>query len=234
MNLSDLRTKFKEFSGRYDLDNKGVDFFINAGVRHLNSVATSRKSVLRYQKDLASGQFYIDVPDLRYVHSVWISDSDGKSELSGLNLDDVRRKYGKNYSSIKRSKPKHYGYTVRELAADQWNATSSPSTYDKDDLGLDQYARKMRLLVLPPADKLYTVTVFGRFVARELVNDTDDNYWTIEYPDLVLMAALYKLEVFYRNTEGASDWKRDLLEGVMGIEKDAVDWEYGDINVMEG
>jgi hypothetical protein len=37
------------------------------------------------------------------------------------------------------------------------------------------------------------------------------------------MAALYKLEVFYRNTEGAKDWSGAMKEDMLGMDHDFVE-----------
>ncbi len=234
MTLAELRTKFRDFSGRLDLDDPGVDFFINSGVRFLHSRATSTFSTLRYQKDLNANEFYVDVPGLAKATSVWIADDEGRTELEELSLVEAREKFPDGFDQATPSKPSYFAITVKDRAADQWLSTST-TTYDAEDVFTGTaFSRAQRLLILPPTDKLRTVTVFGHFVAAALKNDSDTNYWSEEYPDLVLFAALYKLETTYRNREGAQDWLTALDEGLITLEKDAVELEYGDKNVMEG
>ncbi len=86
----------------------------------------------------------------------------------------------------------------------------------------------------PPADTYYTLTVFGIFRFGELNDDTDTNYWTDEWSLLLLYASLYMIESFYRNTAGMSDWMSAITTILFGIESDKVEEESHDINQMRG
>ena len=71
-------------------------------------------------------------------------------------------------------------------------------------------------------------------MTAELDDDTDENYWSIEHPMLLLYAALYEMEVSYRNTEGAKDWDLALSRELADLDKDTVEEEVHDADFMEG
>jgi hypothetical protein len=60
------------------------------------------------------------------------------------------------------------------------------------------------------------------------------SFWTEVHPDILLQAALYKLETFYRNSEGAKDWKSSLTIDISDMDKDAAEEEAANISEMGG
>lgn len=60
-----------------------------------------------------------------------------------------------------------------------------------------------KILTLPPADKTYGVQVYGGYTFPEITSDTDSNYWTDNYPELVVDCAAASVEGrLHRNEEG--------------------------------
>lgn len=90
------------------------------------------------------------------------------------------------------------------------------------------------ILFYPPADGVYTISVLANFYEKALVNDTDKNFWSINYPNLLVRAALLELEKTYRNTEGVSDYERPLREDLLSIDFDGYEEEVAGINKMLG
>ena len=54
-----------------------------------------------------------------------------------------------------------------------------------------------------------------------LTDDSDTSYWSEEYPELLIFASCYMMEVFYRNREGMADWMSS-----MNTILDEVDWDF--------
>lgn len=50
------------------------------------------------------------------------------------------------------------------------------------------------ILIAPKADMDYTIRILGRFFHDELSADGDQSYWTLNYPDLLAMAAAQEAE----------------------------------------
>jgi hypothetical protein len=68
-----------------------------------------------------------------------------------------------------------------------------------------------RILFMPPADKDYTVEIWGNFKNTPLVGDYDYNWWTVEHPQLVVMAAREVLEQNgFRNVSGREAFKQEI------------------------
>jgi hypothetical protein len=64
---------------------------------------------------------------------------------------------------------------------------------------------------MPPADQDYTVEIWGNFKNTPLLGDYDYNWWTIEHPQLVVMAAREVLEQNgFRNVSGREAFKQEI------------------------
>ena len=69
--------------------------------------------------------------------------------------------------------------------------------------------------------------------AYELDGDTDECYWSTEHPDILIHAALHRLEVSYRNTAGANDWLVTVKTDLADLDMDWVEEEIADLDDME-
>ena len=87
---------------------------------------------------------------------------------------------------------------------------------------------------MPPTDEEIIVEVQGLWYSNPLSSDTDKNYWSVNHPEALFAAASYKLEVSYRNTEGAKDWLAaiDMQLGELG--KDFVEQQASGVTQMKG
>lgn len=81
-------------------------------------------------------------------------------------------------------------------------------------------------------DQLLGITPFKSSI--KFIDATDTNFWSEEHSLVLIWAALYHLEVSYRNTEGAADWFKSIVEAVARIDKDIAADECDTINQMEG
>ena len=116
MTLLDIRTKFVEASGRYDLvvdvDNyvdNGANFFIQAGQRYLDCILPNPNSEKVFRKDIAAGDYDLFIKHLRYVEMVEIYNADGrKGELAMWTLARLRSQYTDLVSAATQSKPAYF------------------------------------------------------------------------------------------------------------------------------
>ena len=69
--------------------------------------------------------------------------------------------------------------------------------------------------------------------AYELDGEQDECYWSTEHPDILIHAALHRLEVSYRNTSGANDWLLSLKADLMNLDMEWVEELVADLDVME-
>lgn len=73
------------------------------------------------------------------------------------------------------------------------------------------------ILILPPADRDYTLEIFGKFNTSVLSADTDTNWWTANYPELVVRSARLQLELDgHRNVSGLQAFQGQ-LEGEIAM-----------------
>lgn len=226
MALLDIRTKFINLGGRNDLvvnmenyaDN-GADFFINAGQRFLDGLIDTPQSQAKYEETLTVGATTITFEDCRVIEEVYLKNvplvSGGIHYLTKVSLTDIHEAFPE-LSSETNGVPTYYAINVVRIMA------------------VEATERIKGIIFMSPADAVYDMVVEGKFFAKKLMLDDDINYWTENHEDLLVMAALYKLETFYRNREGARDWLQGIMEAIRGIDHDVVAEEIAGVNQIRG
>jgi len=86
--------------------------------------------------------------------------------------------------------------------------------------GLERF-QKDGLLIMPPADASYTISIYAYFFSL-MTSDADVSYHSEMYPELLLMASMLALEAFYRNTQGVKDWLSSMQLWLTGVDHDLV------------
>jgi hypothetical protein len=89
------------------------------------------------------------------------------------------------------------------------------------------------IIFTPKADAAYNIEVVGKFLSAELTDEDGTNYWSVVAPEILLKAALYQLEIFNRNTEGANDWLSALTSEARDLEFDMVMEESNEQRIVE-
>lgn len=245
---NELRRKFIELSGRYDLvtatwEDSGADFFLNSGQRFLDRVSTYGKGVAKNVQSVVAGTIIVKSYDLRIVQEVWAGNSvDGLIELKRYTLGQMRDYYGKQLSSVDQGTPAYYATAALRPYPDNQSVVGWTGFYDIDDLVLaDNHHLYNGIIIMPPPDKTYYVSIVGKFyspkLSATLVGSAwveTKSFWTENHPDVLLNAALYKLEVFYRNTEGAKDWMGALDLDLGAMDKDLAEESLKESQEMDG
>lgn len=239
MDLLEIRQQFVKLSGRYDLatttledhdTDAGADFFINAGMRFLDRRFYTLKTVGRRFDEVAADSWYLTFQNCRSITEVWINDDEARWQLTKYDYDVIRRNYPGLVSAAETGPPGFYTPVwIRSPDATDIDAQGSFFNYVKaDDDGTYN-----GILFVPPTDASYVIETIGHFYFEALSDNDDENYWTVSVPDTLLKAALYQLEVFYRNTEGAKDWLGALTIEGTDLEKDVVEQESNEERVRE-
>jgi len=206
VNLLEIRTQFAKLSGRYDLvdgsfaDN-GADYYIKAGIKFLDRRVGFDKDIVKEITAVSIGDYSLDVDNQRSIKEVWFVTSSGSKLLTYLTPIAMRELFSD--SSF----------------ADVDNATTTYWTMalDTDQLG------SVGIVTMPPTDIDGDLEVwFKRSTPWPSAEDAE-NFWMTNFEDVCVNAALYKLEVSYRNTAGARDWLASMELDLLGIEKDTVD-----------
>lgn len=237
MNLGEIRSKFITLSGRDDLVNSddsdnGANFFINAGQRMLDRKIDFKKSSGVLYKPLAVDGWYVSVEDCRSVQDVWINDDEGRTQLTKRSLEWLKTEFPDLISATDSGTPEYWGISnLRGIDIKHMNSVGSflnfmvPDSIDDNITGI---------LILQPTSEALVVEITGKFYSPRLVNDEDTTYWTATHEMELVWAALYELEVSYRNTEGANDWLGAVTMALIDIDKDTVDQDNAQVDQMEG
>ena len=240
MNLLDIRKKVVQLSGRYDLvvnstdyaDN-GMDYFINAGMSMLDKMVTIPDSTARLFYSPVAGEYSITLPsDSRVLQEVWASNAEARYQLSKLTPSEFKEYYCEPISETTAGAPMHYAFIdLRSLAPD---LQSSLAEY-LDKPAAEGSGHGFRGLVFGPQfDAQYDIEVVGLFKQITLSADADINFWTFKEPDLLVRAALYKLEVHSQGTENAKNWISAIRDDIMLLDFDMAEEESYDIDQLEG
>ena len=240
MTLTQIRALFESRSGRSDLVNadgsdNGADFFIQSGQRTLERLVEVDKSWARSYKTLAAGDYYAIFKGCRAVKEVWLSTADGRVRLEKVSQREMREEYYEDApDAVTQGDTLSYCLISLRTYPDA-DAVVIDYLYDDeltDDATTDyEYTG---IIFQPPPDVAAQLEVFGLFYSPKLSDDADKNYWTVNHPEILLIGALYQLEVAYRNTEGANDWMRAIQLELVGLEKDWVESEIADVTQIEG
>ena len=245
MDYKDVRKMFAEKSGRYDLVNddwsdNGADFFINAGQKYLDRMQSTGKMKAKEVQSITAGTIIVKCTDLRAILEVSVGNTtDGLTALQRAPLQELRNFYEEQLSGIDRGTPIYYAPCYLRPHADTATFTGY---YDIDDiLVASNHYTYNGLILSPPPDETMYVSIYGLFYSPTLSATVASgtwtqtkSFWTEMHPDILLQAAFYKLEVFYRNTEGAKDWQAALQLDIAGLDHDIVEEDYAGINEMGG
>jgi hypothetical protein len=228
MTLLEIRTQFIKESGRYDLvvntttfaDN-GADYYIRAGQRFLDGLYDNRKSKKELVVSIGDGQTELQLTGVSSVEDVLCKSATGSSYLTRHTITSLREKYGYQEnceSTIEKDQPIDYAIGVGRS-----NSTLFP----------DVQANAVRLMFMPPADGDYRLVITARAYAERLSDDESINFWSEQFPHTLIQAAHYMLERAYRNTEGANDHLRAIMEDIRLIDQEVVDQESINANQMK-
>lgn len=129
----------------------------------------------------------------------------GRLHLAPTQVDTLPREYPRLFQA---------GATGANLAE---YAVPATNAYDNqgNDLGTTKINRvpaAFGIEFAPIPATAFTLEVEGRFYSADLTNNTDENYWSAAYPDLLVWAALYQFERSNRNDTGSREWLAALNE----------------------
>ena len=249
MNLLGIRELFVKISGRYDLVNpstfadNGADHFIQEGQRSLERRLNISATKAKFFTTLSEGGYKIELQNCRAIREVWVMDNAARSELTKLEEYDLRGQHQKfvsnmytvPLSTMDTGRPLYfYPTNLRRVPEDEDGSTDSAvlssflettSPYDPTYTGI---------VLFPRAEKEFEVEVSGLFYSPKLTANTDENYWSVTYPNLLVMAAVKQVEIMYRGLKAGSSWDRLMEPELENIEKDMVEEEVSTVHNMRG
>lgn len=241
MNLLQVRQKFRDLSGRFDLVNEdgsdnGADFFINEGRKYLDRMDETQKSWGVVYRKLDIGTIGISFAYCRAIKEIWITSNTSRWQLEKMPLQDLLVTYlSGDPNSLSQGRPSYYSPCINRILP----RSGVLMTGDIDAIvGFVEvpsgYHEYNAAIINVPADQVYYVTITGLFYSEELVNDTDENHWTVLQPLMLIMAAMRQVEVVNRNTQGVNDWDNAISTENRQLGFDLVEELIAEVNQMEG
>ena len=237
--LMAIRAEVAKKSGRYDLvldadgddwSDNGLDVYINAGLKLLDGMLPHFRLKGRHLVEVVAGTRIITLTYIRSVDDVWLIDPASDDSWTPLEVVELEEFLVHHWEGdIEQGTPAYWTTTVAGLSTEQREfETADLADFDSvDDIHVLHPYGRMKILLSPPADTTYTIQVFGNFYSPVLSGDDDFCFWTKQHSDFVVLAALYELEVAYRNTTGANDWYAALSRKVLFLQKDEIEREMG-------
>lgn len=233
MNLREVRIEFIKRCGRYDLvtpddpedewGDNGANFYIQSGQRYLDRQGDwDTGQIGTFRGGLAKGEAALFVPNLWGVSSVrfrlrgwpkgvWHS-------VEGVHsLDALKCRCPKEplyYFKPLRKLPVLRGKTAAQVEQPASSFDLSAGVVEAEIEGA-----WLQFTGLPNQEPAVEVMVVGHFHSAALKEDEDSNYWTNLHPEILIKAALYELEIFYRNREGAADWLAAVQEDLLTLQQ---------------
>lgn len=235
MSLSDLRTQFKTETGREELSNSRIDFFINEGIKLLDRMSNYEKGPAIQYVIASQDSDAVDFStDCLFIREVYLIDSEG-ARTRLIKTDEDRLLEAKStgnaggyYSTrITRPHPHSFDKTVGSYAPYQAYINTLPA-----------YTSTRGILLGEALDKEYLVEIRGKFKSPTLTTDGDnlvtDNWWTVNNPIAVLKAAVYYLYSEYKNMEGMTKYLADIKEVITNLDYDQAEEEAAGVSEMLG
>jgi hypothetical protein len=239
MNLLEIRTEVTKKSGRYDLadpstfaDN-GMDFHIKAGQLYLDKLVTIPDSLANIFFAPVAGEYSITIDkSCRAIYEVWANDDENRWQLNKQYLATFKYMYDQPVSSITAGAP--CDYTLMDMRSISPDAQSSLAEF-LSKTAVEGSSFGYRGIVFGPQfDATYVIEVIGLFGQILLTSDLDSNFWSFNYPHLLIMAALRSIETFNRNTEGVNDWSKSIISETNELDLDVAEEESYGVDQMEG
>jgi len=234
-----VKAKFIEITGRADLADPAAafdaGFFINEGQKYLDRLFSKGKGEARHFVNLTAGQVIVPLANVRAFKEVWLYDANYRYKLNTETAADLRAAYDKPTASLTAGPPEYYAPIVIRPYPKDLSASGLNQAWAVEDMKLTSHETYNAILLRPPIDASgkYTLEVHGLFYTDALSADADKSYWTETNELLLIFAAAFMMELSYRNSEGAKDWKASITEITDGLDKDIVEEEITGITSME-
>lgn len=218
MTLTEILLKFRSMSGRFDLVSAaGADsgypgvtegglYYIRAAQRFLDRRIDLQSETQIEEVSVDGTTYAFLLSSYTEIFNIIPKDGDGVyyEELKRLEYAEFRDSFP-DRANESPGTPAYYTIQPR--------GSSTLSTLAAAISALETSTTVDVIIVGPVPDGSYTLEIAARISLAELSDGDDTNGWTVLYPDTLLKAAMYELEVTYRNTEGQKDW-------LLAIEKD--------------
>ncbi len=230
-------------TGRNDLSsNSRFELYANMAQQWLDTTILHMKSRSWYRVDIAAATIKVEIQDCWAIDEVWYVDSDGERALIKEVSDErIKSKYFKQVSDLTAGVPSVYAPIEVGLTPNQDDLTSEnftdEFTYGSEITKFGDHYAYNAILLMPPADAVYTIEILGYFYSKTLTTagaSTEKSYWTEVWPYFLIQATTLFIEDGMRNSEGFRDRLQGLSTSMEGIRKMQVMEMSGNVNQMKG
>jgi len=239
MNLLQVRQLFRQLSGRFDLVNdddsdNGANFFINEGRKFLDRLDETQKSWAICYRFLDVGFWAVSFPYCRAIKEVWVASTIARWQLEKKTMQDLMEGY---LSGMPNSRsvgtPLYYSPCVTRYIPENASVNDLEAYLGFVDVLSGNAHEHNSILVNVPSDTKLMVEIRGLFYSMELVNDTDENYWSAVHPMLLYMSAMRQVEIANRNSQGVKDWELSIMTEMRQLGMDLVEELVAEATEME-
>ncbi len=240
MNLLQIRQKFRELSGRFDLVNEdysdnGADFFINEGRKFLDRLNETQKSWASCFRFIEIGYQSATFPYCRAIKEVWVMTSTSRWQLEKVSLQELISEYLAEMPTARSTgTPIYYSPTLTRFIPENPSSITFESFIGWVDIPSGNVHNYNAILLDVPVSERMAVEVKGLYYSAELLNNTDKNFWSEVHPMLLIMSAMRYTEVINRNSQGVNDWNISIETEMKQLGMDLVEEFVAEIDQMEG
>lgn len=218
-----------------DGGDNGVDFFINEGIKYLDKLVKTTKSYASRMSILSAGDFYAQFPQCRSVKEVWAATTEGRWQLEKISVQDMIVQYMSSPPAERENgTPLYYSLAVSRYIPEDISAaeltTFSTFVQTLDITGYDYNI----VLLSAPVDQDTLIDVRGLFYSAELVENTDTNFWSVNYPLLLVLAAHRQVHMSGGNKVMMDRVDESIIAETTRIEMDLVEEQIAEADQMEG
>ena len=122
----------------------------------------------------------------------WVKEEYGGTELDSLDSGEPA------YWAICRPRMKlgsGFDYTLPVIFEDSMVDYASLGSFLDYVFDEEDHISRGGIIIAPPPEEEVTIDIVGKFFSPNLGSDTDYSWWTENYDDILVMAALRKLEI---------------------------------------
>jgi len=240
MNLREIREKFREISGRYDLVNEdlsdnGSDFYINEGSKWLDKTLETQKTWATYPRVIDAGTWHVRFPFARAIKEVWIATTTAKWQLEKKRLQDlISAFYLQPPAQWVNGVPLYYSPTITRYIPETITEVTLATFVDYVGT-IEPTAHNYNAVILSkPVEEISLVEVIGLFYSRQLEADDDENYWSVVHPMLLIQAAVRQTYIASSNKPMLDVLDRGIDGELTRLSYDLVEELIAEVDDMEG
>jgi len=228
MHLTELQTRLTSVSGRLDLDTPTLTDYINNGIKLLDELSGSINIPKWHFTKLNAGDRTVILPaHARNILDIWIHTDTDATQLTLTTLTAIRN------AAVLAGCPAEYAL-IPVLVSDNTTIAMSEYYANLGEFTVDSSFTPNGLRLWPTPDREYILEVLGNFYSPALSVTQTDNYWAAQQPDLVISAAMYKIDVDCRNTMGAREALATISLELNELANDRIELELSNQNLILG